>query len=107
MIFVGLYDQVAKRNFKAAIISDAYKVQKYSKDKSEYYNSKTALQSRKIHKLTSESDSSHTSSSESNSNSEHSKTGSNINVTINKATENESLSAMKRIKTTIYNEPLA
>ena len=65
---------IVERNFKAAIISDAFKIQKYSRDKSEFYHSGTALKSRKLHKLTSESSSSHSSSkSSSNSNSEHSK----------------------------------
>ena len=65
---------IVERNFKAAIISDAFKVQKYNRDKSEFYQSETAHKSRKLHKLTSESSSSHSSSkSSSDSNSEHSK----------------------------------
>ena len=31
---------ITERNFKAAMISDTYKVQKYSRDQSEFYQSK-------------------------------------------------------------------
>ena len=43
LIVWGLIAVLIERNFKAAIISDTFKVQKYSSDKSEYYNSFTAL----------------------------------------------------------------
>ena len=68
----GFVAYFVERNFKAAIISDTFKVQKYHRDKSEYYQSTTAQQTKKLHKLTSESESSRTSSSDSDSNSEHS-----------------------------------
>ena len=38
----GFVAYFVERNFKAAIISDTFKVQKYHRDKSEYYNSTTA-----------------------------------------------------------------
>ena len=47
---------IVERNFKAAIISDAYKVQKYHADTTEYYESKTDARQKKTHKLTSESE---------------------------------------------------
>ena len=48
---------VIDRNFKAAIISDAYKVQKYHRDRSEFYKSATDATTKRVHKLTSESES--------------------------------------------------
>ena len=36
----GVIYLVLDRNFKAAIISDTYKVQKYNRDESEFYKSK-------------------------------------------------------------------
>ena len=49
---------VVERNFRAAIISDAYKVQKYNRDQSEYYVSETAHAREDKHELTSESNTS-------------------------------------------------
>ena len=49
---------VVERNFRAAIISDAYKVQKYNRDQSEYYVSETAHAHHDKHELTTESDTS-------------------------------------------------
>ena len=49
---------VVERNFRAAIISDAYKVQKYNRDQSEYYVSETAHANDDKHELTLESNTS-------------------------------------------------
>ena len=68
----GVVGFIIDRNFKAAIISDAYKVQKYHRDRSEFYKSATAASSRKIHKLTSESESDCDWRSDSESQSQHS-----------------------------------
>lgn len=38
----GIVAFVVDRNFKAAIISDAYKVQKYHRDNTEFYQSSAA-----------------------------------------------------------------
>ena len=48
---------IVERSFRAAIISDAYKIQKYSRDQSEYYISETAHNNRYEHSLSSESES--------------------------------------------------
>ena len=62
--FVGF---IIERNFKAAILSDVYKVQKYHRDNTEFYKSATEAISKKTHKLTSESESSGSQKSESDS----------------------------------------
>ena len=49
---------VVERNFRAAIISDAYKVQMYNRDQSEYYVSETAHAHDDKHELTPESNTS-------------------------------------------------
>ena len=56
---------IVQRNFKAAIISDAYKVQKYHADTTEYYESATDAKQNKTHMLTSESETSNNSISQS------------------------------------------
>ena len=63
---------IVERNFKAAIISDAYKVQKYHRDNSEFYKSATEATTKKLHKLTSESESTDSQNSQSDSHSENS-----------------------------------
>ena len=49
---------ITSRHFKAAMLSDTYKVQKYSRDLSEFYKSKKAWKDEKEHKITSPSESS-------------------------------------------------
>ena len=71
----GIVVILLERNFKAAIISDIFKVQKYNRDTTEYYQSSKDKQTKKLHKLTSESESSHTSSSDSDTESQHSNRG--------------------------------
>ena len=51
----GIMTYVIDRKFKAEIITDMYKVQKYSRDISEYYESNTAFENKKKHEITSES----------------------------------------------------
>ena len=58
---------IIERNFIAAMISDTYKVQKYSRDQSEFYKSEKAQNYKKKHVITSESDSSEGSSDSSSS----------------------------------------
>ena len=81
----GIVAVLLERNFKAAIISDTFKVQKYHRDKTEYYQSSKEKQNKKLHKLTSESESSHTSSSESDTDSQHSNKGQLPNLDIYKS----------------------
>ena len=49
---------ILDRNFKAAIITDTYKVQKYNRDHSEFYKSNRDRETKTKHVLTSESSSS-------------------------------------------------
>ena len=60
-------------------------MQKYHRDKTEYYQSSKEKQNKKLHKLTSESESSHTSSSESDTDSQHSNKGQLPNLDIYKS----------------------
>ena len=46
---------IVERRFYGAVISDMYKVQKYTRDNSEYYKSDTAFENKKKHVITSES----------------------------------------------------
>ena len=63
----GIIFLIIDRNFKAELIRDTYKVQKYSRDQSEFYRSKKARESKVKHVITSESDSSQSLSSNSSS----------------------------------------
>ena len=55
LFFVGCIYLVLDRNFKAALISDTYKVQKYSRDESEFYKSKKDREKTAVHAVTTES----------------------------------------------------
>ena len=69
----GLVYLIVDRNFKAAIIRDTYKVQKYSRDQSEFYPSQLSKKSKTVHMITDEEQSSDESSnSDDDSKSRHS-----------------------------------
>ena len=55
LFVAGVIYLVLDRNFWAAIISDTYKVQKYSRDESEFYKSKKDRENKGTHAITSES----------------------------------------------------
>ena len=51
----GVITFIVHRDFKAAIISDTYQVQKYTRDQSEFYKSKKNQENGTKHIITSES----------------------------------------------------
>ena len=55
LFFAGVIYFVLDRNFTAAMITDTYKVQKYSRDESEFYKSQKDRENKEIHAITSES----------------------------------------------------
>ena len=67
LFFAGVIYLVVDRNFKAALISDTYKVQKYNRDQSEFYESQRDQQNPSKHIITSESESSQSLSDDSDS----------------------------------------
>ena len=57
LFVAGLIYLLLDRNFRAAIISDTYKVQKYNRDHSEFYKSQKDRETKTKHVLTTESSS--------------------------------------------------
>ena len=64
LFFAGIMSFIIGRSFRAAMISDTYKVQKYSRDLSEFYPSSKAWKNDGEHSLTTASESISTSSSD-------------------------------------------
>ena len=72
LFFTGGMYLILDRNFKAALISDTYKVQKYNRDKSEFYQSEKDRENKKSHAISSESSSGTSSDSSKSDKSDHS-----------------------------------
>ena len=55
LFFGGIMGVIIGRDFRAALISETYKVQKYSKDLTEYYKSEKAWKDDKVHTISTDS----------------------------------------------------